>query len=90
MINAWDYAYDNYDGDNEDAVVDAIVEILADEIFDACDVNETIDAQEQYEPLAEAIREVVLRNINFNEIKKQMEGDREEYYEHRRSQRGEY
>ena len=89
MINAWEYAYDNYDGENEDSVVDSIVEQLSDEILDACDVNDGID-EDLYDGLTGAIREVVLDSINFKEIKKQMEDDRDEYFERRKSSLGEY
>ena len=89
MINAWEYAYDNYDGENEDSVVDSIVEQLSDEILDACDVNDGID-EYLYDGLTGAIREVVVDSINFKEIKKQMEDDRDEYFERRKSSLGEY
>lgn len=91
MINAWEYAYDNYDGENEDSIVDSIVEQLADEVCDACDMNEMFeDNKRMYEDLCVSIREIVTHNVNFNEIKKQMENDSEEYYERQRAQRGEY
>lgn len=90
MINAWEYAYDNYDGeDSEDSIVDSIVEQLSDEILDACDVNDGIN-EDLYDGLTGAIREVVLDSIDFKDIKKQMEDDRDEYYERRRSSLGEY
>lgn len=89
MINAWEYAYDNYDGTNEDEVVDSIVEQLSDEILDACDVNNGIN-EDLYDGLTGAIREVVLDNVNFNELKDQMENDRDEYFEREKARKGEY
>ena len=91
MINAWEYAYENYDGENEDAVVDSIVEQIADEVCDAIEVDDRFsENQRMYDDLCVSIRELVTHNVNFNEIKDQMENDREEYYEHRRSSLGEY
>lgn len=88
MINAWEYAYDNYDGENESSVVDSIVEQLIDELYDACDVNEGIPNEELYAKLSDDIRDLVLENINFNEIKHQMENDRDEYLERQRELKG--
>ena len=91
MINAWEYAYDNYDGGNEDALVDAIVEQIADEVCDACDMNEMYSDNERlYGDLCISIREIVLHNINFNEIRKQAENDRDEYFEREKARKGEY
>lgn len=93
MINAWEYAYDNYDGENEDSVIDSVVEQIADEVCDACDVSAIANAsvnERLYNDLCISIREMVTHNVNFNEIKKQMEDDRDEYYERRRSSLGEY
>ena len=88
MINAWEYAYDNYDGTNEDSVVDSIVERIVDEVYEACDAEDVgtgIDEQ-----LNDAVREFVLATVNFNEIKKQAEDDRDEYFEREKARRGEY
>lgn len=90
MINAWEYAYNNYDGDNESSVIEAITNELMDELYDACDVNEGIPNEELHAKLTEDIRDLVTENINFNEIKHQMEDDRDEYYEREKSRRGEY
>lgn len=90
MINAWEYAYDNYDGENESSVVDSIVEQLMDELYDACDVNEGIPNEELHAKLSDDIRDLVLENVNFNEIKHQMENDRDEYFEREKARRGEY
>lgn len=89
MINAWEYAYDNYDGENEDSVVDSIVENFMEEICDACDADKMVDKKVE-ERLEDAIRDFVLDTVNFNEIKYQMENDRDEYYERERTRRGEY
>lgn len=90
MINAWEYAYDNYDGENESSVIETITDKLIDELYDACDVNEGIPNEELHAKLTEDIRDLVAENINFNEIKHQMEEDRDEYFERERIRRGEY
>lgn len=90
MINAWEYAHDNYDGENESSVIEAITGNLIDELYDACDVNEGIPNEELHAKLTEDIRDLVAENINFNEIKHQMEEDRDEYYEREKARRGEY
>ena len=71
MINAWEYAYDDYDGENEDSVVDSIVEQIADEVCDACDVSAIVNTSvnERLCNLCASIRELVTHNVNFNEIK---------------------
>lgn len=88
MINAWDYAYDNYDGENEDSVVDNIVENFMEEIYDACDADEV--EQNVVKQLEDAIRSFVLDTVDFNEIKNLMEENRDEYFERERARRGEY
>jgi len=91
MINAWEYAYDNYDGDNEDVIVDSIVEQIADEVCDAIDVDGGLsENQRMYGDLCISIRELVTHNLNFNGLKHQMEEDRDEYFEREKSRRGEY
>lgn len=90
MINAWEYAYDNYDGENESSIIETITDKLIDELYDACDVNEGIPNEELHAKLTEDIRDLVAENINFNEIKHQMEEDRDEYFERERARKGEY
>lgn len=89
MINAWDYAYDNYDGDNESSVVDSIVESIMEDIYDACDITDSVDSKVE-EHLEEAIRDFVVEAIDFGEIKQQMEENREEYFERQRAMKGDY
>lgn len=88
MINAWDYAYDNYDGENEDSVVDNIVENFMEEIYNACDTDEV--EQNVVKQLEDAIRGFVLETVDFNEIKNLMEENRDEYLEREKAKRGEY
>ena len=90
MINAWEYAYDNYDGENESSVIETITDKLVDELYDACDVNEGIPNEELHAKLTEDIRDLVAENINFNEIKHQIEEDRDEYFEREKARKGEY
>lgn len=90
MINAWEYAYDNYDGTNEDAIVDSIVEQLVDDIYEACDAGHIGTETTVGKQLEAAVRDFILEAINFNEIKNQMENDRDEYFEREKARRGEY
>lgn len=89
MINVIEYAYQNYGGENEDSVVDGAVELLLEDLYDACDADERTD-YEVSEQLEEAIRDFVLEAVNFNEIKRDAEDDRDEYYEAQKARRGEY
>lgn len=89
MINAWDYAYDNFNGENKKEIVDAIVEQIVDEMFESCDAYDGVNA-EVVEQLEDSVRNFVEETIDFGQIEKQLRDNSEDYYERQQAMKGDY